>query len=303
MSEQSLSPQQAKASPSPTPAPAPLRRPSGRWRMSTVIGLVLVAQVAGSAGWIHWTPGLLLQGGLERLIDWGVGKGWRLAVWARTALDLALCGYWLVLLAASTGLGADAPPIVMTGEAGFSFTQRRVAYLPAFALLAACHLAGALIASTGWWVLALPFEMGGQLVMAVLLYVFLIPEGPRKLLLIEDLHRGGLTTRVHISPGPFARDRRWLTIRHDHLRGAELLDPLWARLCNAAHIELTYLDPGLMLCTQVVKAIGVKRDVAFLVAKLNGSFRTGRPLLHTLPPSFANVPQAAVRVDPEAPPG
>jgi hypothetical protein len=44
-------------------------------------------------------------------------------------------------------------------------------------------------------------------------------------------------------------------VRHDHLRAAELHDPLWARLFNTAHLEITYTGNGLNLTTQIISGI------------------------------------------------
>lgn len=264
------------------------------------IASILLLQLLGTVGWIGWAPGLFVGGGIDRIVEFAIRQGFEAASIVKLATNACICVYWAVMLLASSGLGADAPPRLVPGEKGWQFGQRRTAYVPPLLLLLGLHLVGALIASTGWWLLALPFEMGGHLGIAALLYVLLIPEGRRRLVIIEDIDGKGLSNRMYVSSGFNAKCRKWLAIRHDHLRGTELCDPLWARLLNTAHLEITYLDNNLAHCSQVIKCIGTKDEMATIVSILNGRFRQGRPLLYTLPPSYANAPQRPARVDEES---
>jgi hypothetical protein len=285
--------------------PPPPPKPEKKRRQPVITGfiaIVLVLQLMGTFGITHWTPGLFVGGGIDRIVNYAAENGFEEASFVKLAIDATTCLFWAIMLLASSGLGTDSPPRIMPGERGGIYHQRRVAYLPPLLALLACHVVGAMIASTGLWVLALPFELGGHVGMAILLYIFLIPEGRRRLVVVEDVAGAGAGSRFHVSAGVYRKGRRWLAVRHDHLRGAELHDPLWARLFNTAHLEITYLDNGLNLTTQIIKGIGTKDELADIVALMNGRFRYGRPLLHTLPPSYANGPQRPHHQDEESAP-
>lgn len=288
----------AQGRPQPPP-PGPKR---SQPLITAFIAIILLLQILGTVGATNWTPGVFVGGGIDRIIDYAVENGFQEAIVIKVAIDALTCVFWAIMLLASSGLGSDSPPRIMPGERGGIYHQRRVAYLPPLLALLACHAVGAMIASIGLWVLALPFELGGHIGMAILLYIFLIPEGRRRLVVVEDVAGAGAGSRLHVSAGVYRKGRRWLAVRHDHLRAAELHDPLWARLFNTAHLEITYLDNGLNLTTQVIKGIGSKDELATIVAFLNGRFRYGRPLLHTLPPSYANAPQRPHRHDEESSP-
>jgi hypothetical protein len=253
--------------------------------------VIFIVQVLGTAGWMPWTPGLLLHGGWERVIDYAISIGFEQVRWLKLAWSGVICVYWLVLLFACSRLGKDEPPgIDPARERGWVLTQRRVAYVWPLAMLLGCHALGAVIASTGWWVLAVPFEIGGHIGMATLLYVLLVPEARRSLVIVEDFGGKGVNSRLHLTAGLRGGGRRWGTIRHDRIRGVAMHSPLWARLLGVAHLELTYLETWNELRVDVVRAAGSTKQVARDVARIS-AIREGRPLIHTLPPSFANTPQ------------
>ena len=285
--------------PPPPPLP-PTRAIASRsgWRQpvaTALIGLVLCLQILGTMAYLPWTPGLFIGGGLDRLVEFGAANGYALARAVRLIADIVICVFWAFMLIASSRLGADVPPKLLPGERGWQFNQKRVAYLGPLLVLMSGHVIGALIAKAGFWPLAIPFELGGHIGMAGLLYVILIPEGRHRLIVIEDVQRGGVSSRVHVSSGFYSRNkgRRWLVIRHDQLRGAELNDPLWARIFDTAHLELVYVDANWQPTRQVVRCIGTKDDLASIVSYLNGSFLARRP---------ANYGQPVIRMNTDQPP-
>lgn len=263
------------------------------WRdsVTAVVAVILTFQVLGTGDWISWTPGLLLHGGWERVIDFALTEGYEQAQWLKLAWSGVICLYWLVLLLACSRLGQDAPPAINPArELSWSITQRRVAYIWPIAILLVSHAIGAFITSTGWWVLAIPFELGGHIGMATVLYLLLVPEARRSLMVVEDFGGKGVNSRVQKTAGLGNGGRRWDSIPHDRLRGVAMHSPLWARLLGVAHVELTYLATSNVLKVDVIRAAGSTKEVAIFVAKAI-AIREGRPLLHTLPPSCANTPQ------------
>lgn len=291
----------------PDPPPFPPNRALAtrpRWRQpitTLAIFVIFVVQTLGTLGTLPWVPGVFVGGGLDRIVDFALEQGWPFAPVVKTIGNFVFCFYWGLMVIASSGLGADAPPRLMPGERGWQFNQKRVAYLGPLIVLLSGHFVGAYIASAGFWPLAIPFEIGGDLGMAGLLYVALIPEGRRRLIIIEDLRRDGQSSRIHISAGFYSKikGRRWLAIRHDQLRGAELNDPLWARVFNTAHLDLTYLDSSWEPFSQSIKCIGTKDDLAHIVSFLNGIFMARRPPNYGQPIMRFDVSQNAHRLDEE----
>lgn len=291
----------------PVPTPFPPKRAlvkKPRWRQPVTtfaIALIFAAQMLGTYGMSPWVPNVFIGGGLERIVDYAFDQGWGFASPIKTVSNALFCLYWGLMLVASSGLGADVPPRLMPGERGWQFNQKRVAYLGPLLVLLAGHFIGAFIAASGFWPLAIFFEIGGHLGMAGLLYIWLIPEGRRRLIIIEDLRRDGQASRIHISSGFYSnsKGRRWLAIRHDQLRGAELNDPLWARIFNTAHLELTYVDSSWQPYTQVIKCIGTKDDLSLIVSFLNGIFMARRPANYGQPIMRFDVGNHAQRIDEE----
>lgn len=260
--------------------------------ITLIVAAVATCQILGTANKISWTPGLLLHGGVERLIDYAIQHGFGFATWIKLGMDGIICGYWVVLCLASSRLCQDNSPASNPAtEVHKIMIQRRIAYLWPLILLILSHIIGAAIAARGWWLLAIPFEMGGHLGMAFLLYVFLVQEARSSLVIVLDVSAGGkcFGNRLHITSGTCGR--RWSAIRHDHFREAAMRSPLWARLLGVADLEILYLDAWNERQVVLIRAIGSSKEVAIIVARLNGPFRDGRALVFTLPPSFANTPQ------------
>lgn len=268
------------------------RRRNHRDLLTALVVAVAACQILGTAGKIPWTPGLFLHGGFERLIDYAAAEGFAFAAWLTLGMNIVLCVYWVVLSLATSRLGQDVPPGWNPArEQHWVLPQRRIAYLWPVVLLLASHAVGAAIAATGWWLLAIPFETGGHLGMAYLLYLWLVPEARKALVVVADVGGNGFDSRLYLTTGRFGRGRRWTPIRHDHLRAAVMHAPLRARLLNHADLELAYLDAWNQHEADVMRAAGSPQQIADLVAYLNGQFRDGRPLPYTLPPSYANTPQ------------
>jgi hypothetical protein len=108
--------------------------------------------------------------------------------------------------------------------------------------------------------------------------------------LIRDVQGNGLANRLVFTG--LLRLRSTLSIRHDHLISVEMSDPLWARLLDAPDLVCNYLDSQNNVQRLLVRGAGSKEECALVCSDCNGSHRTPRILPHTLPPSFANTPQA-----------
>jgi hypothetical protein len=263
------------------------RERRNRDRLTLVVAFIALCQVLGTADVIPWTPGVFLHGGLERLVHWGAGEGYAAAGWAGKAGQVVFSIYWVVLTLACSRLAAEAVPMGrFPVERSYLLAQRRVAYLAPLLVLLAGHAIGAWIAANVHWLLAIPFELGGHMGMAVLLYLFLVPEARRALVIVVDLAQNGLNNRVHFTGRVRTTDRRWASVTHHHLRMVTARSPLLARLLGSAHLEFTYIDASNNLRSEVLKYMDSKAMVAYWAAFLNGAFHTNNAMLYTLPPNY-----------------
>jgi hypothetical protein len=255
--------------------------------MTVLVAVIALCQVLGTLDVTSWTPGIFLHGGLERFVHWGAAQGWAAAGWATKAGQVVFSVYWVVLALACSRLAAEAVPIGrFPSEFSYVLAQRRVAYLAPLLLLLAGHAAGAWVAAHWHWLLAVPLELGGHLGMAVLLYMILVPEARRAVVIVVDRVHKGLNNRVHFTGRVRTMDRRWVSVTHHRLRQVTARAPLLARLLGSAHLELTYLDASNSLRTEVLKYMDSKTKVAEWAAYLNGAFHSNNATLYDLPPNY-----------------
>lgn len=252
------------------------------------VGVVALVQVLGTANVIGWMPGLLVHGGLDRLVVWGVQRGFTAANWLHQAGQIVISAYWVILALACSHLAAEEPPVGQAPvERSWLLRQRRVAYLAPLAVLLAGHAIGWWVALTVHWLLAIPFELGGTVGMAVLLYLLLVPEARRAVVIVADLAKAGLNNHIQFTARVRTFDRRWAPpIYHHHVVGVAMRSPLYARLLGSAHLEFIYVDNRNNRYTEVVKFMGSKAEVAVWAAYLNGPFRSTNARLFTLPPNY-----------------
>lgn len=264
-----------------------LRERRHRDRLTLVVGLIALCQVLGTADVTSWTPGIFLHGGLERFVQWGAEQGWAAAGWASKAGQVVFSVYWVVLTLACSRLAAEAVPVGRyPAEFSYVLTQRRLAYVAPLLVLLAGHAVGAWVANHLHWLLAVPFELGGHVGMAVLLYLFLVPEARHALVIVVDRAQNGLNNRVHFTRRVRTTDRRWESVTHHRLRQVTVRAPLLARLLGSAHLEFTHLDASNTLCTEVLRYMDSKAKVAEWSAYLMGPFHSNNATVYDLPPNF-----------------
>lgn len=258
-----------------------------RDRLTAVVAFTALLQVLGTADVVSWTPGIFLHGGLERFVHWGAAQGWAAAGWASKAGQVVFCIYWVGLALACSRLAAEAVPMGrFPAEFSYVLVQRRVAYLAPLVVLLAGHLVGAWVAAHLHWLLAVPFELGGHVGMAALLYLILAPEARCALVIVVDRAQKGLNNRVHFTGRVRTLDRRWASVTHHRVRQVTARAPLLARLLGSAHMEITYLDAWNGLRTEELKYMDSKTKVAEWTSFLNGPFHSNNATTYDLPPNY-----------------
>jgi hypothetical protein len=168
--------------------------------------------------------------------------------------------------------GRSAPPQPAGGQR-VVFHRRASIRRQLPALLAA---AGLLIA--GWWLaravhplIAGLVELPATLLIGWLAWHALIPEMRTALTVIVD-DRQGFANRIELSGGLFNKLGR-ITIRHEDLDAARILEPTWTRLFSYRDL---FVGP-----TSVdgrgwrIDAIAPARELAELAGYLNGDFKYG----------------------------
>lgn len=260
-------------------------KPSPRTLTTIAIAAVFSLQLASTCGWIGHLSVLPFHGSVDLLLEIAATHGLVVARWAQRGLDVLISAYWGFLLIASTPLAIAVPPSPGPGEEARHFRQMRAALAPEMTLLLAAHLLDAWLAMNGWWLLALPFEICGCLGEALLIYMILIAEARPMLTVIVDIKNKGYANRMYFTGGLLPW-RTSLSLRHDHLRSVQLIDPLWGRLCDTAHLLFAYLDDANHLQRRLLRGASQKLYAAYLCSLFHGAFRDGRPLPWTLPPSY-----------------